>query len=225
MDIVINLKRRPDRLRKFLESARKAGLEDLVVTEAVDGKSSSFEASTHLTDAATAACWLSHVQAYNLQIEESADYAVIFEDDCDFSQVSNWGQFRNEIRQLMQQYEIDILQLGFLEPEYSPIKRVLREVILIMTGQALHAMKPTNGPSYVDNNFGSGAHAYVTSLRGARTLARINNPCFLPADGVLRFIAESQQNYGKIKISRLEQPVIGQLPLSENNKSDIIGRK
>ena len=85
--IVINLKRRPDRLIKFIENCPFKNVNTLyafdgsnLLNEQDNFKANQFEN----INKGEIGCFISHIRCYEYMIKNNIDYMLIFEDDCIF---------------------------------------------------------------------------------------------------------------------------------------------
>ena len=91
---LVNLKRRPDRLEKFLEKYPLPDKQNIVMIEASDGKTpteNKYETNTYkdIQEKSRLApgeigCFLSHLHIWKKIINDNLPYALIFEDDTYF---------------------------------------------------------------------------------------------------------------------------------------------
>ena len=91
---LVNLKRRPDRLEKFLEKYPLPDKQNIVMIEAFDGKTpteNKYETNTYkdIQEKSRLApgeigCFLSHLHIWKKIINDNLPYALIFEDDTYF---------------------------------------------------------------------------------------------------------------------------------------------
>ena len=117
--IVINLKRRPDRLIKFIENCPFKNVNTLYAFDGLNllNEQDNFKAN-HLIqiNKGEVGCFLSHIRCYEYMIKNNIDYMLIFEDDCNFC-----DDFISKLNNVLVEYmeykyvnnkNIDILYIG-----------------------------------------------------------------------------------------------------------------
>jgi GR25 family glycosyltransferase involved in LPS biosynthesis len=115
---VINLKRRSDRLKEFIE---KCPFKNVNILYAFDGsnlfnESDKFKANQFLNlNNGEIGCFISHIRCYEYMIKNNIDNMLIFEDDCNFC-----DNFINNLNNILIEYNnykvnnktFDILYIG-----------------------------------------------------------------------------------------------------------------
>jgi GR25 family glycosyltransferase involved in LPS biosynthesis len=105
--VVINLKERPDRLASFLTQFTDSNINPTII-EAISGKNIK---SLNYVKPNVAACWQSHLKAYEHLQKTGANYLVIFEDDAILT--AEGLQFLANLDD-SKLIGIDLLQFGYL---------------------------------------------------------------------------------------------------------------
>jgi GR25 family glycosyltransferase involved in LPS biosynthesis len=123
--ILMNLKRRPDRLKRFMELIQKRGKEDkedwpmIKVFEAVDGKKISntrqlnqlFNPNDYNWGKARIGCALSHLTLWCDLVNSNNEYIVVIEDDA--SPLNHFNKrLKHILRQLKDKKDWDVVFLG-----------------------------------------------------------------------------------------------------------------
>jgi len=201
-------------------------LEDLKLpflrVEAVEGKSLSAD-SYLLSNANVAACWLSHVKCYDTLLASNYDRMLILEDDF---VIKHKKAFLSKLNSASKS-EHNLIQLGFLSFGIVP---KFEQLLLLLNKTALNfsyalPMNSINipffkrirnrreryrraGKGYLPLDFLAGAHGYIIDKKAAEILRIVNNPVFLPADGLLQAAARS----GTLNAKRTIRSHIAQAP-------------
>ena len=212
---VINLARRPDRMRRFLAQIDERAIR-IVRVEAVDGLNDHGLVHQHsLVDPVTAAVWMSHQRALKLFMASGEPYALICEDDAQFGTLRLQEALPQLVR-VMTDLEVDILQIGYIDGS-GTLFRVKRQLALaVQHGIEVH--EPT-GIS-IRRRATVGLQAYLVSRRAAASIVNLNQPVFLPADGLFIELSKSQESFRRLRIARTIPAMIHHAPLSSANWSD-----
>ena len=194
---VISLENRPDRKQHF--ESKNQHLEDWEYFKAINGhnvthedmKRNGFRINHKWRDGfkhrritkGEVGCFLSHWQLWG-KISRSEEIGIVLEDDCILA--DNWDE--NRYLELMEQYEIDLLYLGYNENVPNQV-RDTEEIDCVR-------------PWYPYNT-----HAYVLSPAGAKKLLETNFfDKIIPVDEVLSALC----NRDDIKIWALKNDVANQ---------------
>jgi len=223
---VINLARRPDRMRLISEQLKILGI-NFTRIEAIDGASLPDDPDA-LIDRASIGCWLSHRSVF---IEASKDdvfgSVLVLEDDAALSSSIEWPSFLEETEVNMVRSKIDILQLGILELSQPTMsKKILLSCLLGFRWLYRYATNELGiynereikfgKERLVLNTFSAGSHCYLISRKAARCIIHLNDPAFLTMDRFLLELAGSRQ----IKVARLKRSLAGQLGRTLDSVSD-----
>jgi len=197
---VINLKRRPDRLKQFLE---RCPYTDVEIVHGFDAKNHHLEnkkerkifesfSNSKKVRLGARGVWISHLRIWKKMVNDSIKLAMVFEDDALFNE-----NFEESINNLIFPENLNILFIGgrftknfIMPPEYT--------------------LKST--PNVVQSNFNKfngvyhdrTAHGYIINIRIAKLLIEIFNNTQDP-DEVDHFIIR--------KLRSLEIPVYNSVPL------------
>ena len=174
---VINLKRRPDRLNKFMKRYVAAGynLDELNVFEAIDGKILSTyykqQPLIHLSGMLEGekGCWLSHYLLWKKIVDSKMPYMIIYEDDAEFDQLeNNHVKMLNECKIFASSNYFELIYFGgrfqpnFSNSEYETVHHT--DTIDIARR---YSQTEWNGPR--DDRT---THAYFISYKGASQLLK-----------------------------------------------------
>ena len=212
---VINLLRRPDRLKTISSDLKKAGLtfETLI---AVDGLAENFE--SEFLSKGEIGCFKSHINAMRRQVEVGAQYSFILEDDAKLSPEVDQS-YLLKLTDLMERNRLDMLQVGFTKWLYLPSLRagILEFLIAILKGRGT---RDSSGIRFVLGEFRAGTHAYLVNNRIAEAFSLSNaEPSILPWDDWLGLIAMGQA-HRKVRIARLVNSSVSQE--SRISKSSVV---
>ena len=211
---VINLNRRPDRLKRFYERCDLLGISPSIQRiEAVDGRSLTSLPAGTLVDPQNYACWASHCLVYASVVEGSADYALVCEDDAAPDPGIDWEQALSQLPMIMEAHRLDYLQLGHISCLYphDPLRRAIRRHQLTRAGCTFstvsigsRSLQLVRGASF------AGTHCYVISRRMAELLPHYNLPTWVNADGFFDRLATAQRSVGAFGMGMLETSIVQQ---------------
>jgi len=229
---LINLDRRPDRWKDFIENS--SGL-DITITRFAAIDSLKLSASDFRLPPAVAACWLSHQAVARDFLQSAADHCLVLEDDVDLNLESIdalnllWNQDIHDIDLLQVGYCIHHNRLSnrvvysrqFLIVEilarlkllgFSIIRRILKSVY----GYEFSYLRGLQEP-VAETTFELGTHAYLISRNFADAMISFNNPVHLPADLAMMELVKTE----KYRVARLNRSLIAQnnSPSSISNAS------
>jgi GR25 family glycosyltransferase involved in LPS biosynthesis len=201
---VINLDKDKVRMEKSARQLEELKLPFLRV-QAVEGKA--LKSDTYLvSNANVAACWLSHVKCYETLLASKYDQMLILEDDFI---IKNKKAFILKLDSASNS-EHNLIQLGFLSfgivPKFEQFLLLLNKIALAFTN--VLPMNSTQvslfkrirnrrerfhraGKGYFPLDFLAGSHGYIIDKKAAELLRVVNNPVFLPADGLLQAVSRS----------------------------------
>ena len=176
---VINLKKRPDRLKKIGKRLNKLGVEWTKI-EAVDGQScknndlnisSKFGEIGFLSDN-TRACSASHYKVWEFLISRDFNYGIVLEDDVELS---------DEFRDLL--YDDSWIPKGsnLIKLEKFAPNKVSKILVGAVLSQALGDTRQVH-KMYSRH---TGAAAYLISRKGAKKLVKWNSQFTVPVDHLL----------------------------------------
>lgn len=218
---VINLDKDKVRMENSVRQLEDLKLPFLRV-QAVEGKSLSPD-SYLVSNANVAACWLSHIKCYETLLASSYDRMLILEDDF---VIKHKKAFLSQLNSASIS-EHNLIQLGFLSfgvvPKFEQLILLLNKIALLFT-----YILPINSPKfslfkrirnrreryqeagkgYIPMDFLAGSHSYVIDRTAAEKLRSVNNPVFLPADGLLQSVSRS----GTLNAKRAIRSHIAQSP-------------
>jgi GR25 family glycosyltransferase involved in LPS biosynthesis len=198
---VINLERRPDRLASLRTELQRGGL-SFEIQVAVDGQLERLD--SEFISKGAIGCWKSHINSMKRLVETNASFGLILEDDAVIGPEVN-VLFLEEMLELMGRNQLDILQIGFIDSQYSISLKSARSGVLEFLIDLLkrRGVKDSSGFRIVTGEFRSGSHAYIVSARLAKEFsATASVPPLLPWDDYLGILAKTQMHRG-IKIARL----------------------
>lgn len=217
--VVINL----DKDKARMEQSKRQ-LDDLklpfVRVQAING--STLNPDDYLvSNTNVAACWLSHVKCYETLLSSSFDRMLILEDD--FA-IRNKKVFLRELSATAHA-EHNLIQLGFLSfgvvPKFEQLLLLVNKIFLIFTyalplnsfelslSQRMRNRREryrSAGMRYIPSDFLAGSHGYIVDRKAAELLRVVNNPIFLPADGLLQSASRS----GTLNAKRIIRSQIAQ---------------
>ena len=202
---VINLERRPDRLAQVSAELQRVGL-GFEIQVAVDGQLETLD--SEFISKGAIGCWKSHVNSMRRLVEANASFGLIIEDDAVFSPEVN-AHFLSEMMDLMVRNQLDILQIGFIDSQYSISLKSARSGTLEFLIDLLkrRGVKDSSGFRIVTGEFRSGSHAYIVSARLATEIsATSSEPPLVPWDDYLGMLAKGQMHRG-IRVARLVKNV------------------
>jgi GR25 family glycosyltransferase involved in LPS biosynthesis len=184
---VINLQRRPERLRTFREQMGAAGIEDFEVVRGVDGSMLSeedillmidknatreaFGGRIHMTNGEIG-CAASHNKIYEKIITERYSHGVVFEDDA--RTVENFQNFWESFA--IDELDFDILILGYYTSPNNLIK-------INSLGKKIGKFEVVYFPELWHKNIDLyGTHSYIISYTGAKKMLSCNSKIKFVAD-------------------------------------------
>ncbi len=181
--LVVNLKRRPDRWKKFIESAKEVDLKNYIRFDAIDGKNvdlskyyqtlfniSDFSCcyvknpyQSHGYQKGVLGCAMSHVQIWNLiehdEEMNDMDFYLVLEDDITFCE-NYQTKLNNVLDVLKKDIDWDVTYLGFTDYNdvFEQDVKVHPSIIKFGGGKRLH---------------GGGTFAYLIRKKSAKKLLKI----------------------------------------------------
>jgi len=171
--IVINLKRRPDRLIKFIEICPFINVNTLyafdgsnLLNEQDNFKANQFEN----INKGEIGCFISHIRCYEYMIKNNIDYMLIFEDDCIFC-----DDFINKLSNVLVEYNecksinnkiVDILYIG---GRFQPNFFTKSDNCLKISDNLVKHIKNNNDRDNLDRT----THSYIISKYTAKFLLDI----------------------------------------------------
>ena len=218
---IINLDKDKERMKQSERQLHDLELPFMRV-QAVEGKSLSAD-SYLVSNANVAACWLSHVKCYETLLASNFDRRLILEDDFI---IKNKKTFLSKLN-VATKAEQNLIQLGFLSfgvvPKLEQLLLLLNKILLVCT-----YLLPVNsiesslferirnrrqryesaGKGYIPSDFLAGSHGYIVDRKAAELLRVVNNPIYLPADGLLQSVSRS----GTLNAKRSIRNQISQSP-------------
>ena len=211
--IVINLKRRPDRLIKFIEIC---SLMSVNILYAFDGSNLLNEKDNLKANQlkninkGEIGCFLSHIRCYEYMIKNNIEYMLIFEDDCNFC-----DDFINKLNNVLIEYneykskpvdnkKVDILYIGGrFEPNFFTNPK---NCLKISDNLVKHINNNDNDRSNLDRT----THSYIISKYTAEILLDVfyNSTINIPFD---HWLMQTFNNYNYTIYS--SQPLLCYSPL------------
>ena len=207
----INLDRREDRAEMLRTSLTSLGLTGIRV-QACDARELATNEITSLCSLGEIACWISHTRAMTAGIESGASHFLILEDDAKFTGHPNWEEFLRALIQGMQEKNIDVLQIGFIEhlATFRYLERIL-SFILARARRDFSFLGEGKHRSRVQmHEFLAGAHAYIVSREAASAISKFNYPVARAADDFLGDLAIRGKNRLGLKFGRLTKSRVSQ---------------
>ena len=218
---VINLDRDKERMERSERQLDDLKLPFLRV-QAIDGKTLNLE-NCLVPNANVAACWLSHVKCYEILLSSKYERMLILEDDF---VIKNKKSFQLKLSAASISKH-NLIQLGFLSfgvvPKFEQLLLILSKIFLKLTyAIPLNSIDATlfkkirnrrerfqsAGKGFIPSDFLAGAHGYVIDRKAAELLRVVNQPVFLPADGLLQSVSRS----GTLSTARSIHSYIAQAP-------------
>lgn len=204
---IINLGRRPDRMRRISESLTRMELA-FVRIEAVDGSSIEMRLPENpFLTPSSVANWLSHRIAYSLLSSSQAKFGLILEDDANLAEQSLTLEKLTTWAGLMERNNLHLLQVGYISSIYGSLRprAILDRVLAWRSGRALRDSQ--SKVRYVQGEFRAGSHAYLISKDMATYLRESNSPPTLSSDAFLESIARHSQHpvFARLARSAIEQ--------------------
>ena len=205
---VINLARRPDRRESITKELQLAGISPFFV-DAIDGIGQLAEATPGLVPSEIGV-WQSHVKAMRTFLSTSSAHSLVLEDDATLSKSFDHSTL-GAAHQLARSYEIDILQIGYIEHLY----RLYRPRGLLDLAHALKESRfisdKNSGLTLVRDEFRAGAHAYLISRRGALTISKnLPTPPLMAFDTFLEQLAKTARHPEGLRIARVYRSLVHQ---------------
>lgn len=217
--LIINLEDRVDRRDSAASQITQISF-PVEFISAIPASIISNEEASYLPKAAVA-CWKSHKRAYETLLKSNHTHAVVIEDDFKILDLKKIELILESIRG----YEIDLLQLGFLNKGIRQRIHTIsanietsafKVLALVSKWPILNATNLENRlrvrraseclPGIVPDDFRSGAHFYLISRNMASEILKFNNPVFLTADNLLEASVWSQ----RFKAYRVKKSLVDQ---------------
>lgn len=203
--------------------------------QAIEGKALNSE-SCLVSNANVAACWLSHVKCYETLLSSKFERMLILEDDF---VIKHKKSFLLKLKAASIS-EHNLVQLGFLSfgvvPKFEQLLLLLNKMFLTLTyAIPVNSIDVTlfkkirnrrerfysAGKGFIPSDFLAGAHGYVVDRKAAELLRVVNNPVFLPTDGLLQSVSRS----GTLSAKRSIQSYITQAPGISSIESRFMKRR
>lgn len=220
---VINLARRPDRRESIAKELKLAGISPLFVN-AIDGIGQLGEATPGLLPSEIGV-WQSHVKAMRNFLSTGSALSLVLEDDATLGKSFDPSTL-GAAHQLARRYEIDILQIGYIEHLYRWYRpRGLLDLVLELKESRIISDKHS-GLTLVRDEFRAGAHAYFISRRGALIISQnLPTPPLMAFDTFLEQLAKTSRHPEGLRIARFNKSLVHQrsrLSSSSTIDSDVI---
>jgi GR25 family glycosyltransferase involved in LPS biosynthesis len=205
---VINLARRPDRRETIAKELKLAGISPLFV-DAIDGLGHHVEATPGLLPSEIGV-WQSHVKAMKNLLSTGSAHSLVLEDDATLGKSFDPSTL-GAAHQLMRTYDIDILQIGYIEHLYRLYRlRGLLDLFIALKENRFISDK-RSGLTLVRDEFRAGAHAYLISRRGAKIISQnLPTPPLMAFDTFLEQLAKTSRYPEGIRIARFFKSLIDQ---------------
>ncbi len=208
--LVINLKRRPDRLARISRALLQSHTEFERI-EAVDGQELT-EASSPILRPGEVACWQSHVKALRRFLDSDWSEALILEDDADVKMLSATSIQESVLS--MHEWSVDVLQLGWIDHIYKfPANRGIIDFVSALRSKRIK--KPSRGGTkLVLGEFRAGSHAYLINRKAAQAIVETNSPAMLAVDEYFGALAKNSLGSSKLQFGRSFESLVGQVSRS-----------
>jgi GR25 family glycosyltransferase involved in LPS biosynthesis len=208
---VINLTRRPDRLKSVTERFHRVGLA-LTPFVAVDAEDLPPTSESDLVTRGIRACWRSHEKLLELIADGDDEVALILEDDVVPSLSVEWTLLAERIGPAMLMRQIDFLQLGFVSWQFGMTRPgALEKFRRTLYRESTSTVLLDVNRSVVLGSALSGTHAYAVSREFARRVSGINDPCWTGADGLYMRISSMSGTDGLFPtMARLKKSIAEQ---------------
>ena len=133
--VVVNLKRRPDRLAQFFRGLpADAPFPRPIIIEATDGRGSDYPESW-ASGRGSWGCRCSHVRILNQAIQDNVQRLLVFEDDCVFE-----DHFSRKLQRFLQRVPAwDCLMIGGQHRSGRPLDSGVRGIVRCQNTQRTHA--------------------------------------------------------------------------------------
>jgi len=211
---VINLNRRPDRLKRFSERCDQLGIGSSISRiDALDVRSLDSVPPGTLVEPSYYASWVSHCRVFESVVSAGAEYALVFEDDAVPDISLNWAAVLNQLPTIMESSRLDYLQLGHISVLYpkDPIRRAIRRYQLKQSGCKYSSISiGSQSLQLVRGASLAGTHAYVISGRLAELLTQYNIPTWVSADGFFDRLASALRFSSTYGMGMLETSIVEQ---------------
>ena len=165
--IVINLEKRPDRLKLF---KNKCPFNDVTIMYGFDGSKLELELDKHKANQLTnitkgeIGCFISHIRCYEYMIKNNIDNMLIFEDDCIFC-----DNFIEKLNNIYNEYknnnlnDTNIFYIGGrFEPNYFTHSNNCSQISDNLIKHKLYN-NLNGGDSNIRGNLDRTAHSYIIS--------------------------------------------------------------
>tara|TARA_B100001175_G_C19506420_1_gene641112 strand:- start:740 stop:1471 length:732 start_codon:yes stop_codon:yes gene_type:complete len=205
---VINLERRPDRLKQFLKKYVNNDFIDLYLKKAVEGEKPNCEARLRRLRSGEYGCFLSHYEIWKYVKINSIPYCCIYEDDVNFSK-----DYNTKLYQLLKELpdDFNILYLGGRFICNYKSKRVSKVTQNIFKHAYSADYKNRCWPG---SDLDRTTHAYIISLKCATFLCEQiceENPIISMNKAVDHFLIDVLYKKNKLDILN-SQPLIAWSP-------------
>lgn len=205
---VINLERRPDRLKHFLKKYVNNDFIDLYLKKAVEGEKPNCEARLRRLRSGEYGCFLSHYEIWKYVKNNSIPYCCIYEDDVNFSK-----DYNTKLYQLLKELpdDFNILYLGGRFICNYKSKRVSKVTQNIFKHAYSADYKNRCWPG---SDLDRTTHAYIISLKCATFLCEQiceENPIISMNKAVDHFLIDVLYKKNKLDILN-SQPLIAWSP-------------
>lgn len=205
---VINLERRPDRLKHFLKKYVNNDFIDLYLKKAVEGEKPNCEARLTRLRSGEYGCFLSHYEIWKYVKNNSIPYCCIYEDDVNFSK-----DYNTKLYQLLKELpdDFNILYLGGRFICNYKSKRVSKVTQNIFKHAYSADYKNRCWPG---SDLDRTTHAYIISLKCATFLCEQiceENPIISMNKAVDHFLIDVLYKKNKLDILN-SQPLIAWSP-------------
>lgn len=204
---VLNLDRRPDRLKRIESALTSRNLKFNRVV-AVDGSTEpAVESEMELLTPGERAIWGSHQKALSDFLKSESKHALILEDDAHLANSPISSESLSNWISAMEKLSLSMLQVGFISHFYKLSKpRGLLDLALAFRAKRIIHQRGL-GARIVQREFRAGAHAYLVDRPLAKELVGANIPTLLAADNFFESLArqDSKNRFGRLFTSAIEQ--------------------
>tara|TARA_B100000902_G_scaffold230614_1_gene218802 strand:- start:528 stop:1253 length:726 start_codon:yes stop_codon:yes gene_type:complete len=205
---VINLERRPDRLKNFLRKYVHNDFIDLYLKKAVEGEKPNISVVKRL-QTGEYGCFLSHYEIWKYIKTNSIPYCCVYEDDVNFS-----NDYNTKLHKLLKELpdDFNILYLGGRFNVNHKSKRVSKVTQNIVKHS--YNVSDYKNRCWPGNDLDRTTHAYIISLKCATFLCKQiceQNPVVSMNKAVDHFLIEVLYKQNKMDIFN-SQPLIAWSP-------------